>query len=238
MKLVRYDAACKALADARAVDEVKDLRDKADAMRIYAMQAKNKQLEVDAAEIRIRAERRLGELIKGQKGAVGLNAGGRPKTGSDEEPVSADPRPTLAQAGIDKKLSSRAQALADVPEEEFEAEVSEWRGRVEQENERVTTRLVDAGRRAARGERKQSLPEPDEIALLREENAELKEKLAEAIDELQSWADSKPDLKDHQVELAKLRQYIRTLESQRDEHMARANGFLREVKALRKRLGE
>ncbi|TPN69767.1 hypothetical protein FJ980_32865, partial [Mesorhizobium sp. B1-1-5] len=61
--LVRYDAAVRALAEAKSVDEVKDLRDKAEAMRAYARQAKNKDLEADAAEIRIRAERRLGELI-------------------------------------------------------------------------------------------------------------------------------------------------------------------------------
>jgi len=58
-----------------------------------------------------RAERRLGEMLREQKETVGLHEGGRPsKTGSDEEPVS---RPTLADAGIDKKLSSRAQKLAE-----------------------------------------------------------------------------------------------------------------------------
>ena len=49
---------------------------------------------------------RLGELIDQQKQADGLNKGGQPskRTGATLEPVL----PTLAQAGIDKKLSSRA----------------------------------------------------------------------------------------------------------------------------------
>src|SRR5262249_51790072 len=43
-----------------------------------------------AAEIRIRAERRVGELERAQKETVGLNRGGRPtsKTGSPTNPVS------------------------------------------------------------------------------------------------------------------------------------------------------
>ena len=56
----------------KAVDEAKDIRDKAEAMRAYAKQARNRGLEVDAAEIRIKAERRLGELIKAQRETVGL----------------------------------------------------------------------------------------------------------------------------------------------------------------------
>lgn len=66
----------------------------------------------NAAEIRIRAERRLGELLAEQKTTVGLNQGAvKGKTGSKGKPV-LDERPTLAAAGIDKKLSSRAQKLA------------------------------------------------------------------------------------------------------------------------------
>src|SRR5690606_32625761 len=119
-----YEAACLALSEAKSVDEVKFIRDKHDAMRAAARIAKNRQLEVDAAEIRIRAERRLGEMIVQQKETVGLNEGGRPKkTGSDMEPVS---KPTLEQAGIDKKLSMRAQKLAAVPEDEFEEELDDW----------------------------------------------------------------------------------------------------------------
>ena len=162
--LIKYDAACRALAEAKAVDEVKDLRDKAEAMRIYGMQAKNKALEVDAAEIRIRAERRLGELLIAQKAGDGLNKGGRPaektprdgrgvsegtptqkKTLRDGRGVSA---PTLADSGIGYDLSSRAQKIAAVPVDEFESHVGEWRERVVQEGVRVTTNLVAAGERA------------------------------------------------------------------------------------------
>ena len=146
--LALYETACHALAQAKTTDEVKDLRDKSEAMRAYAHQAKNRQLEIDAAEIRIRAERRLGELIRQQKETVGLNEGGRPpeKTGADVEPVYKPP--TLADAGIDKKLSSHAQKVAAIPEDEFEGIVGEWRETLETANERVTTNILKAAEQA------------------------------------------------------------------------------------------
>lgn len=171
-RLVRYEAACKALAEARAVDEVQDIRNKAEAMRVYGMQAKNKTLEVDAAEIRIRAERKLGELLAQQKAGPGLNTGAR---GIGKSAVPTGNRtPTLAEAGIDKKLSSRAQKMAAVPAAEFEAEVGEWRQRVQAENARVTTRLEKAGERASKNIEK---PEPEGFD---------SPTLAELVDELQA----------------------------------------------------
>lgn len=156
--LVRYDAACRAIAEAKTVDEVKAIHDKAEAMRAYAKQAKNRRLEIDAAEIRMRAERGLGGMIRAQKEAVGLAAGGQPyqATGSDKAPVERPP--TLAEAGIDKKLSSRAQKLAAVPEERFEGMVGEWRERVTKENERVTINLLREGERAQRDETLSRVP--------------------------------------------------------------------------------
>lgn len=120
-QLIRYEAACRAIAEAKQVDEVKDLADKAEAMRVYARQAQNRDMEVDAAEIRIRAERRLGEMIAEQKATTGLAKPG------PRSVVANDRIPTLADAGISKDLSSRAQKLAELPPDKFEGEVAAWR---------------------------------------------------------------------------------------------------------------
>ena len=75
--LIKYEAACSALAACKSVDEAKDWTDKAAAMQAYGRMAKNRTMEVDAAEIRIRAERRLGEMLSSQKAAGGRNTGAR-----------------------------------------------------------------------------------------------------------------------------------------------------------------
>lgn len=147
--LIRYDAACRALAEAKSVDDVKDIRDRSEAMRAYAKQAKNKQLEVDAAEIRIRAERRLGEMIAAQRDAGDLSKGAQ-GTGSNQHQLRVANGPaaiSLAEAGIDKHLADRARKLAAIPEAEFTEIVADWRGRVERENERVSVNLLKSGER-------------------------------------------------------------------------------------------
>ena len=157
--LIHYDAACRALAEARNIDEVKELRDKAEAMRAYGRQAKNKTLEIDAAEIRLRAERRLGELIGDQKDLSGLAAGGqyggRAKIdGSRAEPSIKTPK--LTDLGIDKKLSMRAQKIAALPEATFEKELANWRERAGRENERVTVNLFKEHEKVERREANQA----------------------------------------------------------------------------------
>ncbi len=89
----------------------------------------------------------MGELIRAQKETVGLNRGGG--TGANQHRAASASRelaatPTLAEAGIDRKLSSRAQKLSAIPEAEFVGLLGEWRERIGRENERITTNLLRA----------------------------------------------------------------------------------------------
>ena len=162
--LIKYDAACRALAECKAIDEVKTWADKAAAMQAYGRMAKDKTLEVDAAEIRIRAERRLGQLIAAQKEFEGLNRGRAGRAPIAVDSNDRDSRPKLSDAGISKDLSSKAQKLAAVPEEEFEAEVGQWRDRVQAEGARVSTRLQSAGERELkRQEEEEGAPDQAEF---------------------------------------------------------------------------
>lgn len=248
--LIRYDSAKRALAECRSVDEVKDWADKAAAMQAYARMAKDKTLEVDAGEIRIRAERRLGEMLAAQKEAGGLNQGARlagAKSGANDGSsavVGNDRRPTLADVGISKDLSSRAQKLAALPEKEFEKEVGEWRDRVEAEGARVSARLEAAGERVLNKAAEKKTVEPGEdvevlkarIADLEEENANLAAALEDADRQLKTAEEVLQG--DAAKTIAKLQEHIRVVESQSNDWMNQCAELRKEVKALRRRLGE
>lgn len=113
--LAKYDAARYALSVAVEVDEVKDIRDKAAAMAAYARQAQDKELLQWATEIKVRAERRAGQMLAEMELKPGVKSIGN---------VAVPIPQTLAEIGISKNQSSRWQKLAAVSNEKFEEAVA------------------------------------------------------------------------------------------------------------------
>jgi hypothetical protein len=119
-KVVRYDAMCRAIAEAYRVDEVKDIRDKALALEMYARMADNTEAETQACEIRLRAERKAGQLLK----EIEKAKGGRPPKNLSDGFTSSK---TLSDYGVTRQQSSDWQKLADVPDDDFEASLTRHR---------------------------------------------------------------------------------------------------------------
>ncbi|MDP3768831.1 MAG: hypothetical protein Q8S13_12515 [Dehalococcoidia bacterium] len=122
--LLPVEQARALLARCRTVDEAKDIRDKATAIKVY-LRTRNAATDAkqDAAEIELLAERRMGELLAVMPKATGAKGIG---------PIAVAERnrnepPTLADLGIEKTEAHRAQRLADVPTDKIDAYVSDCR---------------------------------------------------------------------------------------------------------------
>jgi N6-adenosine-specific RNA methylase IME4 len=148
-----YDTARQALAQAKNLGDVKDVADRATALKEYARRASDRILEIDAAELRIRAERRLGEMLA----ATPLHPGGRPrkdKAGARSELA------TLKEIGVDHKLSIRAQKLAALPAHVVETRIAAWRVGAERGAERISIDLLRNGdKKERRNQREAELAE-------------------------------------------------------------------------------
>ncbi len=117
--LSHFDRARRELELAVSIDEVKSIRDKAEALRLYAKQSRlSLEMQNHCAEIRIRAERRAGDMLKEmEKHPPG------PIAMKDRCHDATDLPPRLVELGISKSQSSRWQALATIPDEDFEERV-------------------------------------------------------------------------------------------------------------------
>ena len=112
MELTHFNKAKNELVLATSIDEVKDIRNKAEALRAYAKQAgESLDMQNQCAEIKIRAERRAGELIPEQI-----------TVGTKSHDV------TLSDLDISNKQSSRWQAIASVSEDDFEGHIAKTKG--------------------------------------------------------------------------------------------------------------
>jgi site-specific DNA-methyltransferase (adenine-specific) len=138
--LVTIDAALNALASANSPDDLIDLANKAEALRSYARRAKLGMVAQNrCAELRLRAERKLGQLL-----ATTPRLHGRPKS-----VPQANTLPSLSDLGVlDRHISHRAQLLAAIPQRDFDV----WLQQAHQQEREITTRdllMVYEQRRAA-----------------------------------------------------------------------------------------
>jgi N6-adenosine-specific RNA methylase IME4 len=141
--ILKYDAACRAVAEAKTLDEVRDWEDKAAAVREYTRRVGNRSMELDAIEIRERARRRRGELLLALKASDQI-AGGRKKPIIDQVPVYR-----LEELGVSPNESSRDQKIARLDGDAFERLVARCRTYAEQHPEKHTFDMLNAERKEA-----------------------------------------------------------------------------------------
>lgn len=165
--LARLDTATRLLAEAHSVDEVKAIRDKAEAARVYARQARlGLQAQNHAAEIKLRAERRAGELLAD----VERDAGGRPGNSCQSGTSFTPYQEALAAADLPHRTAARWQELASLPDETFERHVAVTKDLGQELTTSSALRLVGEQRRREQASpptpRPVSVVETDQEALV------------------------------------------------------------------------
>lgn len=132
----------KELIQKANVSQLKEIIGRAEALRVYAAQAK-KGLEIQnqVAEIKLRAERRIGEKLEKE-----VKQGQRSDLLQDVT--------SLKELGIERIESHRWQAVASLPEKDFEKHIKE----VKKSNEELTTVGVIRLARELQGKIKKKAP--------------------------------------------------------------------------------
>lgn len=116
--LVKLDKATHLLAEAKTLDEIKNIMDVAEAARTYARAAKlGLEAYNHAAEVKVRAERKAGEFLKRLERIPGQRTD---KPHSILERGSSQYSDVLKENAIPTTSAYRWQQLADMPELVFE----------------------------------------------------------------------------------------------------------------------
>lgn len=113
--------AVTALAEAKTIQDTKQVLDIAAAAEVYARRQQLGQEAIDYAHsIKIEALAKLGGMLKETPRATGGEYGGRQKIDGSERELSIPQTQTLADMGLDKKTSSLAQKIASLPPQTFD----------------------------------------------------------------------------------------------------------------------
>ena len=123
-ELALITQADRLLAEASTIDEVKEIRDKAQAAQVYAKKiGLSRDIILQAATIKVLAQRRMGEILRSLPLA---NSGpGNQYTGKLDRSHDATGPIRLQDLGISKSDSSRAQQVASLPTPTFNRYVRE-----------------------------------------------------------------------------------------------------------------
>lgn len=129
--LAKLSAATYALAEAKTLEDVKQIMDIAEAARTYARAAKlGLEAANHAAEVKLRAERKAGELLQQlERSKGGDSRSFQPGTSASEY------REVLTENDIAPTTAHRWQTVATVPDEVFEEHVAT----VQQEQRELTS---------------------------------------------------------------------------------------------------
>ena len=136
-KLAILEEATRLLAEAKTLDDVMDIRDKAEVARIYAKAARlGLELQNDACEIKLRAERKAGEFLAD----LSLQGG-------DRRSKTHDAFLKLEDMGLTSDQSRRWQLEASLPEEEFHQFLANARNSRREITAAALMRLADKRRK-------------------------------------------------------------------------------------------
>ena len=138
------DSARRALTEAESLEDIKDIRDRAEVLRQYAAQAgAGLEAQNRCAEIKLRAERKAGEVLAETE----MDKGGRPKENHSHDGSS------LKAIGINHNQSSRWQQAASIPEDEFEAHIAKTK---EAQGELTSASVRRLAERSTRDQRREA----------------------------------------------------------------------------------
>lgn len=141
-ELAKFENASRAIGEAVTFYDVLIIKDQAEALRTWGKIAKDRNIEIHGIELRLRAERRLGEMMAEAPKAVGTKGQftGKTSTGKVTMTVPETKTPNLKSQGIDENLAKRARTLAKMPKAEFNGKIRNLKAQVKDVAHRVVAK--------------------------------------------------------------------------------------------------